>query len=148
MPPGPQDWWFKRHKATCGGRFIKVLEPPPKQAAPKEPKPKSKKQQNAKSSSQAVQKPRGTLIGTDKAKGESGGPLDRFLKNFETDGGKKRSLKDVPELLSVKDNDQREPFEESKIAAINKAFRGEKVVNSIQISEDEECKNVPPPTKP
>lgn len=70
------------------------------------------------------------------------------MKNFETDGGKKRSLKDVPELLSVKDNDQREPFEESKIAAINKAFRGEKVVNSIQISEDEECKNVPPPTKP
>ena len=28
MPPGSQDWWFSRHNASCGGRFIKVLEPP------------------------------------------------------------------------------------------------------------------------
>ena len=28
MPPGPQDWWFARHNTECGGRYIKVLEPP------------------------------------------------------------------------------------------------------------------------
>ena len=27
MPPGTLDWWFARHNAMCGGRFIKVLEP-------------------------------------------------------------------------------------------------------------------------
>jgi hypothetical protein len=30
MPPGPQDWWFEKHKATCGGSYIKIIEPAPK----------------------------------------------------------------------------------------------------------------------
>lgn len=30
MPPGPQDYWFAKHNAECGGRFIKVVEPEPK----------------------------------------------------------------------------------------------------------------------
>ena len=38
MPPGPKDRWFARHNAQCGGRYIKVLEPPPA-----EPKLKPKK---------------------------------------------------------------------------------------------------------
>ena len=27
MPPGPQDWWFNKHKKQCEGNFIKVIEP-------------------------------------------------------------------------------------------------------------------------
>ena len=30
MPPGPQDWWFKKHLLQCGGKFIKIIEPPEK----------------------------------------------------------------------------------------------------------------------
>ena len=27
MPPGNNDWWFKKHQAECAGQFIKVCEP-------------------------------------------------------------------------------------------------------------------------
>jgi SprT-like domain-contaning protein Spartan len=27
MPPGPQDWWFEKHKLTCGGSHVKIIEP-------------------------------------------------------------------------------------------------------------------------
>jgi hypothetical protein len=27
-PPGPNDFWWKEHQATCGGRYVKVREPP------------------------------------------------------------------------------------------------------------------------
>jgi len=27
MPPGPQDWWFEKHKLTCGGNYVKIIEP-------------------------------------------------------------------------------------------------------------------------
>ena len=26
--PGPHDLWHNEHKATCGGSFVKILEPP------------------------------------------------------------------------------------------------------------------------
>ena len=39
-PPGPQDWWFSKHQATCGGKYIKVVEPDLKKTT----KPKPKKQ--------------------------------------------------------------------------------------------------------
>jgi hypothetical protein len=26
--PGPTDFWWEEHQATCGGRYVKVREPP------------------------------------------------------------------------------------------------------------------------
>lgn len=43
--------------------------------------------------------------------------------------------------MSVEDDDQRDPFEESKIAALNKAFKGKKAEKSK--TEAEECKTMP-----
>jgi len=31
-PPGPTDYWFPFHAQSCGGKFAKISEPPPKKA--------------------------------------------------------------------------------------------------------------------
>ena len=64
MPPGPQDWWFAKHNAMCGGRYIKVLEPEP-------PAPKVK----------PSKEPKKTI---------NNSSLDSFLKKIES--GEKRTL--------------------------------------------------------
>ena len=67
MPPGPQDWWFAKHNAMCGGRYIKVLEPEP-------PAPKVK----------PSKEPKKTI---------NNSSLDSFLKKIES--GEKRTLPTV-----------------------------------------------------
>uniref|UniRef100_A0A336KV97 Protein with SprT-like domain at the N terminus n=1 Tax=Culicoides sonorensis TaxID=179676 RepID=A0A336KV97_CULSO len=33
--PGPNDFWYEKHRLECGGTFIKIKEPTPKKKAPK-----------------------------------------------------------------------------------------------------------------
>ncbi len=48
MPPGPQDWWFEKHKLSCGGTYIKIIEPIMPEKQGKENKEESKvKEQNS-----------------------------------------------------------------------------------------------------
>jgi hypothetical protein len=41
MPPGPQDWWYEKHKSTCGGTFVKIIEPKKEQEESKVAEPKA-----------------------------------------------------------------------------------------------------------
>ena len=70
MPPGPNDFWFQKHQKSCGGEFIKILEPPPAETKRKIIKPKSRKpvttennpnNADTKTKAKPVEKPRATL---------------------------------------------------------------------------------------
>ncbi|CAI2366188.1 unnamed protein product [Moneuplotes crassus] len=40
--PGPNDFWWERHKQTCGGTYHKIHEPDKKEKKPKKPKKQQK----------------------------------------------------------------------------------------------------------
>ena len=78
MPPGPQDWWFARHNAECGGRYIKVLEPPEKPKPVKTPALRKK------------------TVHSKERDPKNNSTLDQFLASI--DSKTKKSLADIPSL--------------------------------------------------
>lgn len=77
--PGPNDWWYGRHQAKCGGEYIKIKEPE-----------KTKKRSRDESSS--------TKKGKKKAK--EGNDLHKYFPVIKEDKESDKLI-DLKELLSI-----------------------------------------------